>query len=267
MGGLRGRRAGAGAVERVYVAREVYEPFVARLVSRARALPVGDPADPRVQVGPLASARRLAHVSELVEEAVAQGAELRCGGPVPAPPGCSGAFYAPAVITGASQEMRLMREPLDGPVLALAAVDSVEQAIALANDCEYCLGASVWSADRYRAARIARELNAGMVWCNDHLPGPTLTRGPWGAARGGGLGKTLGETGLRACAQEKLIARAPSSMRGLWWGPYDETTLRAARAVAKLRSGRESDRERAWRGGGPALVRMGARMLGRGVPR
>ncbi|HKH78960.1 MAG TPA: aldehyde dehydrogenase family protein [Solirubrobacteraceae bacterium] len=272
--GCAGAGQARGAVERVYVAREVAELFVEQLVARARGLSVGDPAGGqspagrRVQVGPLASERRLAHVSELVEEAVAQGARLRCGGPLAqAPSGCSGAFYAPAVVTGATHEMRLMREPLDGPVLAVVSVDSVEQAIALANDCEYGLGASVWTADRYRGTRIARELRAGMVWLNDHLPGPMLTRGPWGAASGAGLGKTLGETGLRACAQEKLIAWSPSGLRGLWWGPYDETTVRAARAVARLRSGRESDRERAWRRGGPAIVRVGARMLGRGVPR
>ena len=272
--GCAGAGQARGAVERVYVAREVAELFVEQLVARARGLSVGDPAGGqspagrRVQVGPLASERRLAHVSELVEEAVAQGARLRCGGPLAqAPSGCSGAFYAPAVVTGATHEMRLMREPLDGPVLAVVSVDSVEQAIALANNCEYGLGASVWTADRYRGTRIARELRAGMVWLNDHLPGPMLTRGPWGAASGAGLGKTLGETGLRACAQEKLIAWSPSGLRGLWWGPYDETTVRAARAVARLRSGRESDRERAWRRGGPAIVRVGARMLGRGVPR
>ena len=85
-----------------------------------------------------------------------------------------------------------MREPLDGPVLAVMAVDSVGEAIALANDSDYALGASVWTADRYQALRIARELHAGMVWLNDHLPGPTVSRGPWGAAAGGGLGRTLG---------------------------------------------------------------------------
>ena len=265
--GCAGAGQARGAVERVYVAREIVEPFVERLVARARAYTVGDPADPHVQMGPLSSERRLRHVSELVDEALAQGAQLRCGGPIDPPPGCVGAWYAPAIVTGARQEMRLMREPLDGPVLAVVAVDSVEQAIALANDCEYGLGASVWTSDRYRGTRIARELRAGMVWLNDHLPAPTLTRGPWGAAAGGGLGKTLGEAGLRACAQEKLIAWSAPGLRGLWWGPYDESTLRAARAVARLRSGRESDRERAWRRGGPAIVRVGARMLGRGVPR
>jgi hypothetical protein len=152
-------------------------------------------------------------------------------------------------------------------VLAVMAVDSVAEAISAANDSDYALGASVWSADRYQAQRIARELHAGMVWINDHLPVPMVSRGPWGAAAGGGLGRTLGEAGLRACAQEKLIAWEPPGVRGLWWGPYDEQTTRAARAVAKMRSGRESDRERAWRNGALALGRIGARALGRGLPR
>ncbi len=255
-----------GSIERVYVVREVHERFLAGLVSGARALTVGDPSDPRVQVGPLASARRVEHVSALVEEAVAQGARLHCGGPV-SPPGCHGAFYAPAVITGAASGTRLMREPIDGPVLVVTAVDSIDEAIAAANDSDYCLGASVWTADRYQGIRIARELRAGMVWLNDHLPGPTVSRGPWGAAAGGGLGRTLGQAGLRACAQEKLITWDPPSMRGLWWGPYDASSARAMRTVAKLRSARDSDRERAWREGALALARVGARAFGRGLPR
>jgi acyl-CoA reductase-like NAD-dependent aldehyde dehydrogenase len=270
-GGLWAGCAGAGqargAVERVYVARGVADAFVARLVALAQGMRVGDPRDPATQIGPLASQRRVERVGQLVSDALARGAQLRCGGPIEAPEGCNGAFYAPAVLTGARPEMAIMREPLDGPVLAVVEVDSVEQAIALANDCEYGLGASVWTADRYRGVRVARELRAGMVWLNDHLPSPTIARGPWGAAAGGGLGKTLGAAGLRACAQEKLIARAPAGMRGLWWGPYDETAMRAAHVLARVRSAREHDRERALRQGAPALARMGARMLGRNVPR
>ena len=171
------------------------------------------------------------------------------------------------MITGATREMRVLREPIDGPVLVVVAVDSIDEAIALANDSDYGLGASVWTADRYQGLRIARELHAGMVWLNDHLPGPTVSRGPWGAAAGGGLGRTLGQAGLRACAQEKLITWDPPAMRGLWWGPYDVASARAMRAVAKLRSARESDRDRAWREGAVALARVGARAFGRGLPR
>jgi succinate-semialdehyde dehydrogenase/glutarate-semialdehyde dehydrogenase len=263
--GCAGAGQARGSIERVYVAREVFSRFLGELVSGAGALRVGDPSDPGVQVGPLASARRVEYLSELVREAVEQGATVHCGG-APAERD-RGAFYAPTVITGASAETRLMREPLDGPVLALVPVDSVDEAIRLANDSDYGLGASVWTADRYQGLRIARELHAGMVWLNDHLPGPTVSRGPWGAAAGGGLGRTLGEAGLRACAQEKLITWDPPATRGLWWGPYDEASIRAARAVAKMRSARESDRHDAWRSGALALARLGARALGRGVPK
>ncbi|HEY2142149.1 MAG TPA: aldehyde dehydrogenase family protein [Solirubrobacteraceae bacterium] len=264
--GCAGAGQARGSIERIYVAREVSERFLAGLVSAAKAHTVGDPRRPDTQVGPLASARRAAHVSELVDEAVAQGARMLCGGPV-SPAGCAGgSFYAPTVLAGVTHEMRLMREPLDGPVLAVMVVDSVDEAIALANDSPYGLGVSVWTTDRYRGLRIARELHAGMVWLNDHLPAPVVSRGPWGAAAGGGLGRTLGQAGLRACAQEKLITWDPPAMRGLWWGPYDQTSARAARAVAKLRSGRESDRKRAWREDAVALARVGARALGRGLP-
>jgi acyl-CoA reductase-like NAD-dependent aldehyde dehydrogenase len=213
-------------------------------------------------------------VRQLVEEAVAQGATLHCGGPVGSqalvgmnssdPRGLrSEAFFAPAVLTGVSHEMRLMREPVGGPVLAVMTVGSVSEAIALANDGPYGLGASVWTADRYRGLRIARELDAGMVWLNDHLPSPIVSRGPWGAAAGSGLGRTLGEAGLRACAQEKLITWDPSGSRGLWWGPYDDLSARAARTAAQLRSTRDGDREQAWREGALALARVGVRALGR----
>src|SRR5271165_6092230 len=109
--GCAGAGQARGSIERVYVAREVHERFLAGLVDGARALRVGDPADARTQVGPLASARRAEHVDALVREAIEQGAELQCGGPV-APAGCeTGAFYAPAVITGATHDMRILREP------------------------------------------------------------------------------------------------------------------------------------------------------------
>jgi len=281
--GCAGAGQARGAIERVYVAREIYHGFLSRLVDGARSLRVGNPADPAVQVGPLSSMRRLARVEELVGEAVGDGARLLCGGPLtetslPGTPGGAApgavaaepggaehrftpAYYAPAVLADVTHDMRIMREPVDGPVLAVMSVDSIDEALRLANDCEYSLGASVWTADRYQGLRVARDLRAGMVWLNDHLPSPGVSRGPWGAFAGGGLGKTLGLAGLRACTQEKLITRDFARNGGLWWGPYDEVSERAALAIARWRSGRSQDRERAWREGAPALSRLTARTL------
>ena len=249
-----------GSVERIFVARPVADRFTDELVRGSESLAVGDPLLDTTQVGPLASRRRLEHVQELVAEAVAAGAQLHGGGPV-SPPGTSGAFYRPAVLTGIDPGMRIMREPIDGPVLCVLPVDSPDEAIALANAGDYGLGASVWTADRYQGTRIARELNAGMVWQNDHLPGPAVARGPWGARAGSGIGRTLGRSGLRACAQEKLITWEPAGTRGLWWRPYDQTLTRAAHAVAQLRSSRDADRSRGWRDGALAMARVGARAL------
>jgi acyl-CoA reductase-like NAD-dependent aldehyde dehydrogenase len=260
--GYAGAGQARGSVERIYVAEEVYEPFVNALIAGARALSVGDPLLDGTQVGPLASARRLARVETLIDAAVEQGGRRHGGGAVQ-PPGCQGAFYAPAVITEVRQDMAIMREPIDGPAVTVTPVASVDEAIALANDGDYGLGASVWTADRHHGVRVARELRAGMVWCNDHLPSPMVTRGPWGASAGSGLGRTLGESGLRACAQEKLITWDPPAPRGLWWGPYDATLTRAAQSFAELRSARDADRQRAWRRGARAMVGAGARTLQR----
>lgn len=260
--GTAGAGQARGSVERVYVARELQARFLDRLVAGASAMRVGDPADPRTQVGPLASRRRLQRVQELVDGALADGARMLCGGPLAQmPPGCDGAFYAPTMLVDVTPQMRLMQTAIDGPVIAVTPVESVQEAIALANMGDPGLGASVWSADRHGALRIARELRAGMVWLNDHLPSPMVTGGPWGAAPGGGLGRTLGQAGLRACAQEKLITWDPPQLRGLWWGPYGRSLERAAKAAVRLRSARESDRSAAWRGGAVALARAGARTI------
>jgi acyl-CoA reductase-like NAD-dependent aldehyde dehydrogenase len=260
--GLAGAGQARGAVERVIVLREVAEHFTSALVSAAGAVRVGDPRVPGTQMGPLASPARREHVLDLVSEAVREGAEVRCGGAMEVP-GLSGSFFRPTVVTGVTGEMRIAREPIGGPVLTVAEVDTIDEAIAMANDAEHGLGVSVWTADRYRAHRIATELRCGMVWLNDHLPSPAIASGPWGAAPGVGLGSTLGASGLRACAHEKLITWDPAGTRGLWWRPYDEVLLAAARSVALLRSARDADRERAWRSWMVPVVRVAGRAWGR----
>ncbi len=249
-----------GSIERAYVVREVFPRFLAGVVARARALPVGDPRDPATAVGPLVDAPRRDRVEELIDDAVAQGATLHCGGPVAAP-GVTGACFAPAVLTGVRGAMRLAHEEVPGPVLAVHAVESEEAAIAGANDSELGLGASVWTADRFKGARIARELHVGMVWMNDHLVSRSAPQLPWGGVGGSGFGRARGAIALRTSAEPKVVTWDPPAGRPFWWFPYDATLVRAARAIGELRSARDADRERGLRAGGVPIARVVARTL------
>jgi acyl-CoA reductase-like NAD-dependent aldehyde dehydrogenase len=249
-----------GSVERAIVLREVAEPFVAGVVGGARALRVGDPRDDGTEVGPVVARDRHQRVRELLDDAVAAGATLCCGGPLEI--GASpGAYVAPAVLTGVTPTMRLAREEVPGPVLSIEIAETENDAIAAANSGHAGLGASVWTADRYKGARIARELRVGMVWMNDHMVQRSLPQVPWGGAGGSGIGRARGAIALRTCAEPKAVTWDPPAGRAFWWPPYDATLSQAARALALLRSARDPDRERALREGGLPLARVAGRTV------
>ncbi|MDX6641646.1 MAG: hypothetical protein QOF12_2657 [Solirubrobacteraceae bacterium] len=249
-----------GSVERAIVLREVAEPFIAGVVGGAQALRVGDPRDDGIEVGPLVARDRHQRVRELLDDAVAAGATLCCGGPVEIG-GLRGAYIAPAVLTGVTPSMRLAREEVPGPVLSIEVVETENDAIAAANSGHAGLGASVWTADRYKGARIARELRVGMVWMNDHMVQRSLPQVPWGGAGGSGIGRARGAIALRTCAEPKAVTWDPPAGRAFWWPPYDSTLSQAARALALLRSARDPDRERALREGGLPLARVAGRTM------
>ncbi len=249
-----------GSIERAYVLQEVFPRFLAGVVAAADRLPVGDPRDAVTAVGPLVDEARGTQVQALIDDAVAAGATLHCGGPVEVP-GVAGACFAPAVLSGVSGSMRLAREEVPGPVLAVYAVESEEAAIEGANDCELGLGASVWTTDRFKGARIARELHVGMVWMNDHLVSRSAPQLPWGGVAGSGFGRARGAIALRTSAEPKVVTWDPPAGRPFWWFPYDATQVRAARAVGELRSARDADRQRGLRAGGVPIARVVARTL------
>jgi succinate-semialdehyde dehydrogenase/glutarate-semialdehyde dehydrogenase len=249
-----------GTVKRVFVEQEIHNRFLAELVGAAGALRLGDPLDPATDLGPLAGEERRARLVAAIEEACAQGARLRCGAPA-APDGLPGAFHSLAVLSEVQPAMALAQRRVAGPLIAVVAVRDADEAVALANTGDHGLGASVWSADRFRAARVARELRAGSVWLNDHLPSPGVGRAPWGSLGAPSVWRTQGAAGLRNCVEPKLITWDPPSLRSPWWHPYDQVTLRAAQAVAAFASVRDSDRERALRGGTLALARVAGRAL------
>jgi len=264
-GTLWGAFANAGqsraSIERVYVAREVAERFLEALVRGAGAMRLGDPLAAETEVGPLLSAERFERVREVVDEAVAAGAMLCCGGPTEVDGLERAAFFAPAVLTEVTGAMRVVREPVSGPVACVTPVDSEEEAIALANDSPYGLGASVWTRDRARGERIARRLEAGMVWVNDHRYSHGAAQCAWGGTGSSGAGRFHGEPGFRECVEIKLVASDTARFARPWWPPRARSLPAAAEATARLLYGRDRDRVPALRAGARPLARVGGQAL------
>ena len=253
-GGFANAGQTCSGIERVYVVPELAERFVEGVVAGARALRVGDPTSWDTEVGPMVSRDQYEIVKELVDDAVANGATLHCGGPAEVP-GLEGAdVYTPAVLTGVTHEMRIMNEEVFGPVVPIMAVDSEEEAIRLANDSEFGLGASIWTTDRERGERMARRIESGMVWLNDHMYSHGACSCSWGGVKDSGLGRSHSKFGFYECVNIKLVTWEPSITRAFWWHPYDESLGRALQSGAKLLYGRDADkREALKKGAGPFL--------------
>src|SRR5205085_2180219 len=157
---------------------------------------VGNALAHDTEIGPMVSREQYELVKDLVDDAIAAGAELRCGGPMEIDGYPDAAFYAPAVLTGVTHDMRIMREEIFGPVVPIVSVDSEEEAIALANDSEFGLSASVWTLDRAKGDRIARRLEAGSVWINDHMYSHGTCQCSWGGVKDSGIGRAHSKFGF-----------------------------------------------------------------------
>jgi acyl-CoA reductase-like NAD-dependent aldehyde dehydrogenase len=261
-GCLWGSFANAGqtcsGIERVYVMREVADRFVEGVVKGAKELTVGNPMDWNTEIGPMVSPDQYETVRELVDDAVAAGATLHCGGPVDPP-----RLYAPAVLTGVTPDMRIMREEIFGPVVPIMTVGSEEEAIERANDSEFGLGASVWTLDRAKGERIARRIEAGSVWINDHMYSHGACQCAWGGVKQSGLGRSHSKFGFYECVDVKHVAWEPSRTRNFWWFPYDESLGTALHSAAQLMYGRDEDKRAALKRGAVPLARLGRKMFGR----
>jgi acyl-CoA reductase-like NAD-dependent aldehyde dehydrogenase len=188
------------AVERVYVHHRIAGDFVRAFIEAARALVVGDPADGRTDVGPVARRAQLDVLEAQVADAVAKGARLELGGRRGAG---RGYHFEPTVLTRADRRMTLMREESFGPIIGIQEVRDDSEATAMMNDTEYGLTAAVYSRDRARAERILAEVNAGSAYwnCCDRVS-PRL---PWSGRKNSGLGTTLSVAGIRSFVQPKAF--------------------------------------------------------------
>jgi succinate-semialdehyde dehydrogenase/glutarate-semialdehyde dehydrogenase len=262
-GGFANAGQTCSGIERVYVVEEIAERFVAAVAERTRRLRVGDPAQWTTEIGPMVSEDQYALVNELVEDALENGAERLCGGPV-AIPGSPGSYIAPTVLTGVTHEMRIMREEIFGPVLPIVTVASEEEAVQLANDSDFGLGASIWTRDRAKGERMARRIQSGMVWINDHSFSHAAMQCAWGGVEDSGLGRSHSRFGLYECSEIKNVTWNPARSRDFWWHPYDETLGEAVRASVGLMYGGNGSRVKVIREGGRSLVKTGMRTVGRG---
>ncbi len=192
------------AGSRVLVERSIYDEAVEALCARAAEIRLGHPADPEVSMGPLISAEHRAKVNSYLEHGRADGARLAYMGQLPTDPDLAGGFYFPPLIfTDVDNTMKIAREEIFGPVMAVIPFTDEEEAVALANDTTYGLAAAVWTSDVKRAVRVSRAIRAGVVWVNDSQPAPV--EAPWGGFKASGIGRELGRHGLRAYQETKQI--------------------------------------------------------------
>jgi acyl-CoA reductase-like NAD-dependent aldehyde dehydrogenase len=256
-GGFANAGQTCSGIERVYVVEDVAERFIEGVVEGAQKLRIGDPLEWDTEIGPMISEEQLRLVKELVDDAVAGGATLHCGGP----DGSGGPFFRPAVLTGVRHDMRIMREEIFGPVVPIVTVRDEDEAIALANDSTFGLGASVWTMNRAKGERIAGRVQSGMVWINDHMFSHGACSCSWGGVKDSGLGRSHSKFGLYECVNIKLVTWEPSRTRDFWWHPYDEALGKAMQASAKLLYGRDADKPGALRRGLLPLARLGGKTL------
>jgi succinate-semialdehyde dehydrogenase/glutarate-semialdehyde dehydrogenase len=228
------------SVERVYVARKIYDRFVELCVEKTKKLRVGQDVNFDVDIGPMANEEQLNTVEEHVKDALQKGAMVLCGGK--RPEGVKGYFYEPTILVNVDHTMLCMKEETFGPLLPIMAFDSEEEAIRLANDSIYGLTASVWTKDREKGERIAKEIQAGTVTINDHAYTYGICETPWAGMKESGIGRSHSDEGLLEMVFAKHINYDHSfsfMKRRMWWFPYSRDAYQvqkmSVRAFMKAR--------------------------------
>ncbi len=225
------------SVERCYVHRSIYQPFLEACVRKVEQLRVGNGMDPEIEVGPLIHERQLRNVELHVEDAKARGARVLCGGARMVQRTSN--FYAPTVLADVTHEMLIMREETFGPLLPVMPFDSDDEAIRLANDSEYGLAASVWTRSRARGEAMAARIHAGTVMVNDTVSCFGISEAPHGGVKASGIGRTHGRFGLEEMVRIKYVNsdRLPGVKR-VWWYGYGEAFTRQMEGFLDLQFAR-----------------------------
>ncbi|PVC73626.1 gamma-aminobutyraldehyde dehydrogenase [Streptomyces sp. CS081A] len=190
------------AATRAYVQRPLFGAFTARVAELMESVRLGDPFSPDTDLGPLISHAQRDRVAGFVDRARGY-ATVVTGGEAPGGDLKDGAYYRPTLITGAAQDSEVVQSEIFGPVLVALPFDTDDEGIELANDTPYGLAASAWSRDVYRTGRATREIKAGCVWVNDHIP--IISEMPHGGTRASGYGKDMSVYSFEEYTQVKHV--------------------------------------------------------------
>ncbi|HEX4364238.1 MAG TPA: aldehyde dehydrogenase family protein [Solirubrobacteraceae bacterium] len=207
------------SIERVYVEEPAYDAFVQKVVAKVEALRQGESSGPATsEVGAMTFAKQLEIVEEHVRDALAKGARALTGGK--RLPG-KGLFFEPTVLVDVDHTMKAMTEETFGPTLPIMKVTDAEQAIELANDSPYGLGAAIFTGDRARGEQLARRVQAGAVCVNDALLNYVAVELPMGGWKASGLGTRHGAGGIRKFTkQQSLFISRVHLKRDIFMFPY-----------------------------------------------
>jgi succinate-semialdehyde dehydrogenase/glutarate-semialdehyde dehydrogenase len=218
--GLQNSGQSCGGVERIYVQRSVYPDFLDLVADKVRRLRVGFDRDYHLDMGSMTTAKQKAAVEEQVRQALEAGAHMHAQSKVPDEP--QGLFLPAMLLTQVDHTMSIMREETFGPVLCVMPVEHMQEALALANDSDLGLTASVWTRNRREGGRLARRIRAGVVMVNDHLMAHGLAQVPWGGFKQSGIGRSHGAVGMDEMTQVQCIVNdlMPGVRRNLWWHPH-----------------------------------------------
>jgi len=209
------------AASRLIVHRSIHDKFVARLAPAVQRLRVGDGADATTHVGPLVTRHHQRKVLDYIALGVSEGATIAAQAPLPTDPRLADGFYvAPTLFTGVSEEMRIAREEIFGPVTAVIPFDDFDDALRIVNGTEYGLVAGVYSRDTLKAQRLARRIDAGIVMINNYNRAFMGT--PFGGTKASGYGREHSVDTLREFGRIKAI-RTPSGEGTIpRWSAVDE---------------------------------------------
>lgn len=192
------------ATSRLLVQKGIYDKFVEAFKTRITDTSVvGDPFNDATFQGPQVTKAQFERVLQYVETGKSEGATLAMGGEPHKNPGGKGFFVAPTVFTNVTSKMKIFQEEVFGPFVVVAAFETEAEALAKANDSTYGLGAAVFTKDMVRAHKLARKIEAGMVWINSSQDGHC--RVPFGGVKQSGIGRELGEAGLDAYTNKKAV--------------------------------------------------------------